>query len=281
LPDKITNTYGDVYGHGGVVWANDGKGLFYVTRDAIQRPYRVYHHVLGADPAQDQLLYEEKDEMYFLLLTQSRSKAYVMVFLLSTTTHECRLMPNDGVTAEFKIFQPRIKGMEYQVEHAGDRFYVITNENAQNFKLMQTPLDQTTKDNWQEVIPHREDVYLTGMDAFEDHIIFYERRDRFKQIRISNTDALSNVHYVEFPKPVYYVLPNNNPKYETDIPRFTYVSLITPKSVVDYNVKTKTWAIIKRDEIPSGYDPAQYESERMYATASDGTQVPMSLVYKK
>jgi len=281
LPDKITNTYGDVYGHGGVVWANDGKSLFYVTRDSIQRPYRVYRHVLGTDPAQDQLLYEEKDETFFLWLTQSRSKAYVMVFLLSTTTHECRFMPNDGVTTELKVFQPRIKGLEYQVEHAGDRFYVVTNENARNFKLMQTPLDQTTKENWQEVIPHREDVYLTGMDVFEEHIVLYERRGGFKQIRISQTDALSDAHYVEFPEPVYNILPHNNPEYKTDILRFTYTSLITPKSVVDYNVQTKTWTVVKQDEIPSGYDPAQYESERTYATASDGTQVPMSLVYKK
>jgi len=146
LPERISNTFGDVYEHTGVVWANDGTSLLYVTRDKILRPYRIYRHILGTGSEQDQLLYEEKDETYSLWLTQSRSKAYVLVFLRSTTTHEWLFLLNDGTSAEFKVFQPRTKGLEYQVEHAGDRFYVIANENAQNFKLMQTPLDKTTKE---------------------------------------------------------------------------------------------------------------------------------------
>ncbi len=281
LPEIFTNTFGDVYGHSGVEWASDGKSFFYVTLDAAQRPYRIHRHILGTDPATDKLLYEEKDDTFFLWLAQSRSKKYVMAFLHSTITDEWVYIPNDGVTDEFKVFQPRIRGIEYQVEHAGDRFYVITNENAQNFKLMQTPLDKTTKDNWTEVIPHRADTLITGMDAFADFLVLYERNGGFKQIRISHTDALSDVHYVEFPEPVYNIIPQRNPEYKTDILRFTYTSLVTPKSVIDYDVNKNTWTVVKRDEIPSGYDPAQYESERMYATASDGTQVPMSLVYKK
>jgi len=281
LPETFTNTYGDVYGHGGVEWSNDGASFFYVTLDASQRPYRIHRHILGTDPAQDSLLYEEKDETYFLWLTQSRSKAYIMAFLISTITQECILLPNDGVSTEFKVFQPRIHGIEYSVEHAGDRFYIITNENAQNFKLMQTSLDKTTKDNWQEVIPHRADTLITGMDAFADFLVLYERNGGFKQIRISATDGLSDVNHVSFPEPVYNILPMRNPEYNADVLRFTYTSLITPKSVIDYDVKKKTWAVVKRDEIPSGYDPAQYESERAYATAPDGTKVPMSLVYKK
>lgn len=281
LPETITNTNGDVYGHGGVEWANDGRSFFYATLDDSQRPYRIHRHILGTDPAQDKLLYEEKDETFFIWLTQSRSKAYIMVFLISTTTHECILLPNDGATDEFKIFQPRIKGIEYQVEHAGNRFYIITNENAQNFKLMQTPLDKTTRDNWQEVIPHRADTYITGMDAFADFLVLYERKGGFRQIRLSHTDALSDAHYVPFPEPVYNILPMRNPEYQTDVLRFTYTSLVTPKSVIDYDIKKKTWTVVKQDEIPSGYNSSEYESERAYATASDGTQVPMSLVYKK
>ena len=280
-PEIITNTYGDVYGHGGVEWARDGKSFFYVTRDATLRPYRIHRHMLGTDPAQDALLYEEKDETYFLWLTQSRSKAYILAFLISTITHECIFLPNDSTTDEFKVFQPRIKGIEYQLEHAGDRFYILTNENAQNFKLMQTPLDKTTKDNWTEVIPHRADTLITGVDAFADFLVLYERKGGFKQIRISATDALSDVRYVNFPEPVYNILPHRNPEYHTDLLRFTYTSLVTPKSVIDYGVKTNAWTVVKQDEIPSGYDPAQYESERAYATAPDGTQVPLSLVYKK
>jgi oligopeptidase B len=281
LSETIANTYGDVYGHSGVEWAGDGKSFFYVTLDAAQRPYRIYRHILGTDPAQDKLLYEEKDETFFLWLMQSRSKAYVMANLHSTVTDEWILVPNDGVTDEFKPFQPRIRGIEYQVEHAGDRFYVITNEDAQNFKLMQTPLDKTTKEHWREVIPHRPDTLISGMDAFADFLVLYERNGGFRQIRISSTDAVSNVNYVSFPEPVYNIFPMRNPEYQTDILRFTYTSLITPKSVIDYDTKKKSWTVVKQDEIPSGYDATQYISERAYATAPDGTQVPMSLVYKK
>jgi oligopeptidase B len=281
LPETFTNTFGSVYSHNGVEWASDGKSFFYVTLDAAQRPYRIHRHILGTDSTQDKLLFEEKDETFFLWLTQSRSKAYVMAYLHSTITDEWVYVPNDGVTDEFKPFQPRIKGVEYQVEHAGDRFLIITNENAQNFKLMQTSLYKTTKENWEEVIPQRADTLITGMDAFEDFLVLYERTGGFAQIRISGTDGLTNAWNVDFPEPVYSFLPERNPEYQTDILRFTYTSLITPKSVIDYNVTEKTWTVVKQQEIPSGYDASQYLSERAYATAPDGTQIPMSLVYKK
>ncbi len=281
LPDIIANTYGDVYSHTGVEWACDGMSFFYVTRDAALRPFRIYHHILGTDPAQDKLLLEERDETYFLWLGQSRSKAYIMAHLHSTTTDEWMYFPNDGSTYTFKSFQPRIKGIEYQVEHAGDHFFVITNENAQNFKLMRTPLQATTKENWKEVIPHRAETLLTGMDAFDDFFVLYERNGGFPQIRITGTDGLTNVRNVLFPEPVYNFMPMRNPEYKTNVLRFIYTSLVTPNSVVDFNVKEKTWTVVKQDEIPSGYDASQYVSERAYATAPDGTLVPMSLVYKK
>jgi oligopeptidase B len=280
LPETIPNTYGNVYGHTGVEWACQGQSFFYVTRDAALRPYRIYRHILGTDPAQDALLYEEKDEAYFLWLTQSRSKAYILVYLHSMITDEWIYLPNDGSTFEFKSFQPRTTGIEYQVEHAGDHFFVTTNENAQNFKLMRTPLHATTKENWEEVIPHRSDTLIEGMDAFQDFFVLYERHDGFPQIRVSETDGLTDAGNIPFPEPVYSFIPARNPEYKSNILRFTYTSLITPKSVIDYNVKEKTWTVVKQDEIPSGYDARQYISERAYATAPDGTQVPMSLVYK-
>jgi len=281
LPETLTNTFGSVYEHSGVEWAKDGKSFFYATLNPMLQPYRVHRHVVGTDPSQDKLLYEEKDDTFFLRLTQSRSKDYILAYLHSTITDEWIYLPNDGTTDEFKVFQPRTRGIEYQVEHAGDHFLVITNENAQNFKLMQTPLDKTAKDNWREVISHRPDTYLTGMDVFADFLVLYERKDGFKQIRISATDAVSNAHYIPFPEPVYNILPMRNPEHNTDTLRFAYTSLITPKSVIDFDVNKKTWTVVKQDEIPSGYDASQYESERTYATAPDGTQVPMSLVYKK
>ena len=281
LPEVIINTYGDVYGHSGIEWAKEGKSFLYVTRDATLRPFRIYRHLLGTDPMQDTLLFEEKDETYFLGLTQSRSKAYIMAYLHSTITDEWIYFPNDGTTYEFRSFQPRIKGIEYQVEHAGDHFFVITNEDAQNFKLMRTSLDATTKENWEEVIPHRADTLITGMDAFADFLVLYERNGGFRQIRVSGTDGLTNAWNVPYPEPVYNIVPMRNPENKTDILRFTYTSLVTPNSVIDFNVKDKTWTVVKQDEIPSGYDASQYMSERAYATASDGTLVPMSLVYKK
>ncbi|MGZ9166142.1 MAG: S9 family peptidase, partial [Anaerolineales bacterium] len=280
-PEVITNTFGDVYGHSGVEWTRAGRSFLYVTRDPALRPFRIYRHVLGTDPKQDTLLFEEKDETYFLGLTQSRSKAYIMAYLHSTITDEWIYFPNDGTTYEFKSFQPRIKGIEYQVEHAGDHFFVITNEDAQNFKLMRTALDATTKENWEEIIPHRAHTYITGLDAFADFLVLYERNGGFRQIRVSGTDGLTNAWHVPFPEPVYNILPMRNPEYKTDVLRFTYTSLVTPNSVIDFNVKDKTWTVVKQDEIPSGYDADQYMSERAYATASDGTLVPMSLVYKK
>jgi len=279
--DVIVNTYGDVYGHSGVEWARDGQSFFYVTRDAALRPFRIYRHVLGTDSTQDTLLYEERDETYFLWLAQSRSKAYIMAYSHSTTTDEWMYFPNDGSTYEFKSFQPRIHGIEYQVEHAGDHFFVITNENAQNFKLVRTPLPATTKENWEEVIPHRTDTLITGMDAFEDFLVLYERQGGFRQIRISGTDGLTDPWNIPFPEPVYNFIPSRNPEYKTDVLRFIYTSLVTPNSVVDFNLKEKSWTVVKQDEIPSGYDATQYVSERTYATASDGTLVPMSLVFKR
>ncbi|HEX5810155.1 MAG TPA: S9 family peptidase [Anaerolineales bacterium] len=281
LPDQITNAFGNVYSHTGIEWACDNLSFFYVTRDAALRPYRIYRHVLNTDPAQDTLLYEEKDETYFLWLTQSRSKAYILAYLHSTVTDEWIYLPNDGSTYEFKAFQPRRTGVEYQVEHAGDHFFVITNENAQNFKLMRTPRDATTSENWEEVLPHRLDTLLTGMDAFQDFFVLYERNGGFPQIRVSGTDGLSDAWNIPFPEPVYSFLPARNPEYKTGKLRFTYTSLVTPKSVIDYNVKEKTWTVVKQDEIPSGYDASQYLSERTYATAPDGIRIPMSLVYKK
>ncbi|HEX5838211.1 MAG TPA: prolyl oligopeptidase family serine peptidase, partial [Anaerolineales bacterium] len=281
LPDTITNTYGDVYSHTGVEWACDGLSFFYITRDAALRPYRIYRHILGTDPATDALLLEEPDETYFLWMSQSRSKAYIFAHLHSTTTDEWMVLPNDGKTFEFASFQPRTRGIEYQVEHSGDHFFIITNEDAQNFKLMRTPVHATRRENWQEVLPHRPDTLLSGMDAFEDFLVLYERRGGYRQMRISATDGLTSAWNMEFPEPVYTFMPMRNPEYKTDLLRFTYTSLVTPNSVIDYNVREKTWTVVKQDEIPSGYDAGQYVSERAYATAPDGTQIPMSLVYKK
>ncbi len=281
LPEQFANTYGEVYWHSGAVWSNDGRVLYYQTMDAALRPHRIFQHILGTDPSEDRLLYEECDETFFLWMTKSRSQAFIQANSHSTMTDEWRILPADGVSTDFQIFEPRRDGIEYQIEHAGNKFFIITNENAQNFKLMETPVNATAKENWREVIPHRPDTLITGMDAFENFIALYERKDGFRQIRISAPDGRNNVRYITFPEPAYTFYPARNPEYKADALRFVYMSLITPNSVIDYHVGTNQWETKKQDEIPSGYDPGQYISERTYATAPDGVGVPMSIVYKK
>lgn len=280
-PEQIPETWGDVYGHYGVEWANDNQTLFYATLDNTLRPYRIYRHQLGTEPTKDALVFQEEDETFFLILLKSRSQAFIMAYCHSTITSEWHVLPADKPQSSFQVFEPRKRGHEYTIEHLGNRFYITSNENALNFKLMQTPVGATQHENWREVIPHRKDVLIEGIDAFSNHLVLYERKDGLKQIRISGPDGISDVRYVLFPEPVYDLDPAKNPEFNTQLLRFNYSSLITPKSAIDYDMDNQEWKLIKQEEIPSGHDPSQYETERLHATASDGTQVPISIVYKK
>jgi len=279
-PEEIPNTAGDVYGHTGIEWANDNHTIFYSTRDAALRPDKIFRHVLGADPVEDELVFHEPDETFYLLLMKSRSQAYILAFCHSTVTTEWSLLPADQPQGQFRVFEPRQRGHEYIIEHLGERFFIISNENAQNFKLLETPLEATLRQNWREVLPHRDDVLIQGADAFQNYLVLYERKGGLKQIRISGPDGLGDVRYVPFPEPVYDLRPATNPEFNTQKVRFNYSSLITPNSVIDFHMDVGTWELMKQEEIPSGHDPSQYVSERLYATAPDGTQVPLSIVYR-
>jgi len=171
--------------------------------------------------------------------------------------------------------------VEYNIEHHESRFFIVTNENATNFKLMETPVHATSVENWREVIPHRADVFIEGAAAFQNHLVLFERRDGLKQIRISAADGRTGVHYVSFPDPVYNVRPEENPEFKSSALRFTYSSLISPNSVIDFHMDTHEWELRKRQEIPSGYDASAYVTERLHASAPDGTRIPISMVYKK
>ena len=280
-PEVIPNTFGSVYTHGGLEWANDSATLFYVTNDAALRPYQLYRHELGTDPAQDVLLYHEADETYYLFLLKSRSRSHLMVLSHSTLTTEWRILPADQPLAELRVFTPRRLGHEYYIEQHGDRFFIVTNDDALNFKLMSTPATATDRKNWQEVLPHRAEVLLENVLAFEDDLVLFERQGGLPQIRLSATDGISNVRYVSMPEPVYSVQPAANPEFKTKLLRFHYSSLITPNSVIDFHLDTHEWELRKQDEIPSGHNPADYVTERRHATALDGTAVPISIVYKK
>jgi oligopeptidase B len=280
-PEEIPNTAGNVYDHSGVEWSNDNQTVFYTIRDAALRPYKIVKHVLGTDPSHDVVVFHEEDETFFLFLGKTRSQAYITAFSESTLTTEWNLLSADQPEAAFQVFEPRRRGHEYIIEHLGERFLIVSNAEALNFKLMETSIAATQRKNWKEIIPHRKDVLIQGIDAFQDFLVLYERKDGLKQIRISGPDGISSVKYVPFPEPVYDLTSAKNPEYVTDVVRFNYSSLITPNSVIDFHMLSNEWNLIKQEEIPSGHHPSDYVTERLHATAPDGTQIPMSIVYKK
>lgn len=279
--EAIENTSGSAYEHGGVEWANDGETVFYVTLDEAQRPHKLWSHKAGTDPAQDRLVLHEDDETYFLYMFKTRDDAYIMTYHYNTDTREMSFLSADQPEGNMRVLQPRIKGLEYYAAHHNGKFFITHNDGAKNFKLSVAPVEKPGKENWQEVIPHRADVLVDNVDTFEDFIVVSERKGGLKQLRISDADGLGNVRYIQFPEPTYNVYLEANLEFKTNLLRFYYSSLITPSSIIDYHVDNGEWELKKEEEIPSGYDKTQYVSERIHATASDGTQIPMSIVYKK
>jgi oligopeptidase B len=286
-PDQIANTFAEVYEHVGLAWGADSETLYYVTLDEALRSDKLYRHRLGDDPAQDALIYHEADNTFYLFVFQSRSLEYITIESRAMDTKEWHILRADDPLGEARLFDARRKGIEYSIEHSGagrnnsDRFFVITNDNARNFKLMEASADATDHSHWVEIIPHRDDTLIETAAAFENHLVLFERKAGLKQVRISAPDGLSDVRYVPFPEPVYDIEPGLNPEFETDLLRFTYSSLTTPNSAIDFHMDSNEWELKKQDEIPSGHDPSKYVSERLHATAPDGTRVPISIVYQK
>ena len=272
LPDRIEKTVS-------VAWAADNKTLFYTVEDHAKRPYRLYRHTLGStDP--DPLIDEEKDEKFSLEVERSRSRAYLFLASESLTASEVRFLPAATPDAAWKLIAPREIDHEYEVDHRGDRFFIRTNSGGRNFRLVSAPTADPRRENWSEVIPHRPNVMLAGMDFFADFYALFEREDGLPRLRITSfRDAQS--HRIEFPEPTYSASPSLNPEYDTKTFRFNYQSFITPSSVFDYDMDKRTRTLLKQTEVLGGYDPSQYQSERLWATASDCTRVPISIVYRK
>jgi oligopeptidase B len=262
-------------------WASDSRTLFYTVFDASHRSYKLFRHVAGDDPGNDVLIYHEPDDAFDLRIERTRSGAYLLLTFASNSTSEVRYLLADQPTGEFQVIHPRQRWMEYYVEHHDDRFLIRMNDQAENFQLVEAPVNSPSKSNWRSVVPHRADTLVEGVDAFRDHLVMYERQGGLQQIRVSAPDGASTVHYVTFPEPVYTFSAGANPEFDTGVLRFHYSSLITPDSTVDYDMTSDTWEVKKRQEIPSGYDPSQYASERLMATAPDGAQVPISLVFRQ
>jgi oligopeptidase B len=272
LPDRIANTYYSLE------WANDNRTFFYTVIDAARRPYRVMRHQLGE--ASDQLVYEEQDAHFSLGVGKTRSRRFLIIHLGSALTSEVRFMEAGQPLGEFRVMLPRRHEVEYDSSHHGDYFYIRTNEGAKNFRLMRTPASNPSRENWEEVIPARPDVTIEGVDSFEDYLIVYERERGLEKICVRDSSGISS-HYIEFPEPVYTVGATGNPEYRTKTLRFVYASLVTPASVFDYNLETRQRELKKQYEVKGGYDPSQYQSERIFATAPDGVEVPISLVYRR
>jgi oligopeptidase B len=279
-PEVIPNTYSSVYVHTGVEWANDSQSVFYLILDASERPYKVLRHRLGTEPEQDELILQDDDEAYSLFIHKSRDGKFIFTNHHSTRATEMRFLAADEPEGELKVLSPRREGVEYFAAHHEGNFYIITNDQAENFKLMKASVGAPEREDWEEVIPHREDVLIDYVDTFKDFLVLYERRNGLRQIRITHVGTPTNVRYIEFPEPAYSVDLEANPDFATNILRFTYSSPITPPSVIDYHMDTGQWELIKQD-IPDGYDRAQYSTERIHATALDGKQIPISIVYKK
>lgn len=273
-PDEILKTAPSI------AWGNDSQTVFYTLVDDTNRPYQLWRHILGQDPGQDELIYHEKDESYFLGVGKTRSEAYIILSLGSKITSEVYYLDANDPMGEFQIIHPREVGIEYDVEHHSDRFYIVTNDGAINFKLMETPVSHPAKENWKTVIPHREDAMLLGVSAFADHLVVYEQRGGLPavQVRKLSTGVVTNL---TFPEPTYAVWEGSNPEFNTSTLRLSYTSFITPSSVFDYDLDTHQRTLLKETSVLGGYDRTKYASEWLMATAEDGTQVPISIVYKK
>ncbi len=263
-----------------MVWAMDSQTLFYTVEDSAKRPYRVFRHTFGEDVKNDELVYEETDALYTVGVGRSRSDKYIFIVSSASNSDEWRYISAESPEEQFKLIAPRRPEFEYSVDHNGDYFYIRTNKEATTFKLMKAPVSDPGEQNWIDLIPHRKEVTLEGTDFFKDFMVVYEREKGLQKIRV--TDLRSNsTHYINFPEPVYTASGNVNLVYETNIFRYSYQSMTTPATIYDYNLETKEQTLIKRQEVLGGYDPNLYQTERIYAKAEDGTEVPISLVYKK
>ncbi len=272
LADELIGTYYDA------AWA-DNRTFFYTTIDEANRPFRLYRHKIGTPQAADVLVFEEKDERFFVKITKTRSERFLLMELSSQITSEVHVLPVSDPEGRFRLFARRREGVEYSVDDWDGQWYVLTNDNAVNFKLMKTTLDRTEESYWKTVIQHREDTLIEDIDTFKDHLVVHERTKGLRRLRVRHRRS-GEEHYVKFDEPVYTLYDGDNPEYETSVFRFVYVSFVTPKSVVDYDLDHRTRELIKREEIGQ-YDPTAYHSERVFAKAADGHEIPISLVFRK
>jgi oligopeptidase B len=262
-------------------WANDNKTVFYVTEDAAKRPHKLYRHVVGEQKEKDVLVYEETDELYRLSISRTNDKKYLVQSSAGIITTECRFLASDRPTGEFRLFQPRQEGVEYDIEHRDGLFYVRNNANGRtNFCIQTVPVGDVATGARNDFLPYSPSIYVDGMQLFRQFAVLSEREAGLPHLRIYDF-ATKSSHRISFPEASYEVSLGANPEFDTTTIRMTYTSFVTPNSVYDYNPATRERMLRKRTEVPGGFDPANYVSERIEATATDGVRVPISLVYRK
>jgi len=275
--DKIDNTTG------GAIWANDNRTVFYTKQDPVTlRSDKIFKHVLGTDSSADVEVYNEKDETFGTFVYKTKSKKYIVIGSYSTLTYEYQVLNSNEPNGEFKIIQPRTTGLEYSIAHYKDHFYILTNkDDAKNFKLMKTPEDNTTMENWIDVIPHRDDTLLEDISIFKDYLVLEERSNGLNKIRIKRWDDKDD-YYLPFDEETYSVGVYGNPEFDTEIIRYNYNSFTTPSSVIDFNMRDKSKEIKKEQEVLGGkFDKRNYTSERVWIEARDGKKVVVSIVRRK
>lgn len=266
---------------GSATWANDNKTVFYSRKDETTlRPYRIYKHILGTDHTKDKLIYQEDDEAFYCGVFKTKSKKYIMIVSGSTVSTEYRYINAEQPGDNFKIIQARERDLEYSIDHFGEKFYIVTNLKAKNFRLMATDVSNPGKENWQEIIPHRTDVFLDCIDIFKDYLVVSERKNGLMNLRIIRWDN-EYEYNIDFGEEAYLAYTSTNRDFNTEILRFGYTSLTTPNSIYDFNMKSREKVLLKQEEVLGGFDPTLYETKRLYATAADGAKIPVSIVYKK
>ena len=264
---------------GSVAWAADNRTLFYTVEDEAKRHYRLYRHEIGS-ATPDELVFEEPDEAFNIGVGRTRSRAYLVLGAGSLTTAEARILSADDPTGDWRLLAPRIRDQEYDVDHHDGWFYFRVNDTGRNFRLVKAPVDAPGRENWTEVIPHRPSVMLEGVDFFRAFYVLLEREKGLQRLRLVDI-ASGTAQDVPFPEPAYSVFPAANAEFDTRKFRYSYESMVTPRSIFDYDVDTKTSALLKEQPVLGGYDRNQYVSERLFAAAPDGVPVPISIVYRK
>ncbi|MEX0720943.1 MAG: S9 family peptidase [Balneolaceae bacterium] len=275
LGDKLDNTTGSG------AWANDNQTFFYTTKNKVSLlSEKIWRHTLGAESGEDKMVYAEEDPSFYLGVSKSKSDQYIIISERSTLANDFYILNANDPNGEFRQFTPREKVHEYSIDHFEDKFYIVTNWNAENFRLMETPENSTSKDNWKEVIPHREDVLLNRIEVFKDYLVVSERGNALTRIKVIDQNTKEE-HYLEFDESAYVAYSSVNPEFDTETLRFGYSSLTTPNSTFDYNMSSREKELMKQEEVIGGHDPNNYETERFFAEARDGTQVPVTVVYRK